>query len=110
MHKMDTLSDRYFLAMHAHVCVLRERIIVLDVATGKYLSLDAASARSLRRHVSGWPELEAVRENPAALELLLKQGLITRDPSAGKPANPVRINPPTQWIGEIRPRGSPEIH
>lgn len=106
---MDATSDQYFLARHAHLCVLRGRIVVLDVVSGKYLSLDPAAAHSLRRFVSGWPELEGPAENPAALELLLSRGLLTRDQALGKPAQPVEICTPSTWIGEVRPGGSPHV-
>ncbi|HEY0681192.1 MAG TPA: lasso peptide biosynthesis B2 protein [Steroidobacter sp.] len=105
---MDETAD-YYLARHAYVCVLRDRMVLLDTASGKYLALDASSACSLRKHVSGWPQLESANANEAALDLLLKRQLLTRNPSRGKPATPVQVLRANAWLGEVRPAGCPDL-
>lgn len=106
---MDGAANVYFLARHAHVCVLRERMVLLDLVSGKYLALDAPSARSLHKYVRGWPQFECSDENDAALGLLLKRQLITKDPAFGKLAHPVRARGPGAWIGELHAPGCPKL-
>lgn len=106
---MEEAADRYFLAEHAHVCLLRDHVVLLDVASGKYLKVDAASTRTLCKHVHGWPSLASAEENADALQLLMKRHLITRDPASGKPADPVQVHTASAWICELRPRGRPKF-
>src|SRR5262245_52269149 len=111
---MDETADRYFLSRRAYVCVLKNRMVVLDVSSGKYLALDAACAHSLSKHIEGWPRIDSQAQRSVGggngLELLLKRRLVTKDPALGKHAGPVEIRTPTRWIGELRPGGGPRFN
>ncbi|HET9396927.1 MAG TPA: lasso peptide biosynthesis B2 protein [Nitrospiraceae bacterium] len=107
---MENQSDTpYFLSRAAHLCVLNDRVVLLNVVSGKYFSLDSAAAASLNGRVCGWPQLEGPGNGSDALASLMRQGLVTSDARQGKPAVPVQIRLPTGWLCESVPRGCPDI-
>jgi Transglutaminase-like superfamily len=75
----------YFLSKHVHICTVDDQIVVLDLLSGKYLSLDAEDAGSLGISVVGWPFSSRGTENPKLLHRLLARGFLTMDPQLGKP-------------------------
>jgi len=48
---MEQAAAPYFLSKHAHVCVTGDAMVILDQATGKYLSLEKRGAAGLGRLV-----------------------------------------------------------
>lgn len=85
----------YLLARTAHLCVLGEHVVILDLRSGRYLGLPQEESATLGAWVQGWPiapvSVESADGNPpAALRHLCDHGLLTTDPSLGKSAEPVR--------------------
>lgn len=106
---MEQPAARYFLSKQAHVCVTGDAMVILDQATGKYLSLDRHRAASLGGLVLGWPLPADGRRMPDLLQSLLQRGLITDDPQQGKAATSASIALPRHWIRDGEPRGCPRI-
>ncbi|MDT3499503.1 lasso peptide biosynthesis B2 protein [Stenotrophomonas maltophilia] len=106
---MGQPAARYFLSKQAHVCVTGDAMVILDQATGKYLSLDRHRAASLGGLVLDWPLPADGRQMPDLLRSLLQRGLITDDPRRGKAATSASIALPRHWIREGEPRGCPRI-
>ncbi|WP_434989716.1 lasso peptide biosynthesis B2 protein [Xanthomonas melonis] len=102
-------SPPYLLSRHAHLCVAGGVVVLLDVATGTYLSIGKQQAATLGRHVLGWPMQAADPAIPPILQTLLDRGLITRDPRQGKPAMTPALALPGRWMREGEPRGRPRI-
>lgn len=101
----------YFVADHVSVCGTAEAAILLDLRADRYHGLNSKQARSLAPLVQGWPgacDDEAdEREGEVFAEHLVKLGLLTKDPSLGKSAAPVKM-PRVQmrlyeWNGERWP-------
>lgn len=108
MREME-LSPPYLLSGHAHLCVAGGAVVLLDVDTGKYLSIDERQASMLGSHILGWPMRADSQSIPAILRSLIDRGLVTREPTQGKPATPTTIVLPTRWMREGEPRGQPAI-
>lgn len=103
------MAQRYFLSGQAHVCVASDVLFILDLKTGKYLSLGKDKAAGLAGQILGWPVAHDGRAAPALLRSLMDRGLITADPESGKPATPAEVDLPTHWVREGEPRGCPDI-
>jgi hypothetical protein len=99
----------YFLSRQAHLCVAGDAVFLLDLATGKYLSIDKGNAAGLGGRVLGWPIESDGSPAPAVLQSLLDRRLITADPKRGKPATSCAIDRPAHWLREGQPRGRPAI-
>lgn len=99
----------YLLSGHVHVCVAGGVVVLLDVDTGKYLSIGKRQAVMLASHILDWPVQADSQDIPAILQLLIDRRLITRDPTLGKPAKSTTIALPTRWMREGEHRGKPDI-
>lgn len=106
---MEQGAAPYFLSRQAHVCVTGDAMVILDQATGKYLSLDRCDAASLGDLVLDWPLPPDGQRRPKLLQSLLDRQLITRNPLQGKSAASPRIALPREWVREGEPRGCPQI-
>lgn len=94
-------SRNYLLTKHAYACATHDGVIFLDLRRDKYLGLGGAQAEALSALVQGWPEAPGRAETPeseesqpynaAVAELLIAEGLLTRDRALGKAASPVRL-------------------
>lgn len=99
----------YLLSRHAHVCVASGIVVMLDVYTGKYLSIGNHQAAMLSNHIQGWPVQADGQSIPTIIQSLLDRRLVTRDPALGKYATPAMIALPTRWMREGESRGQPSI-
>ncbi|PPT84629.1 hypothetical protein XthCFBP4691_16450 [Xanthomonas theicola] len=106
---MESMAPPYFLSRQAYVCVANDVVFILDLTTGKYLSLDKGKAAGLGASIMGWPVESDGRAAPTVLRSLIDRGLVTNDPDSGKSATPSAIELPTHWIRESEPRGCPDI-
>ncbi|WMJ69203.1 lasso peptide biosynthesis B2 protein [Stenotrophomonas sp. 24(2023)] len=106
---MDQPEARYFLSKHAHVCVTGDAMVILDQATGSYLSIDRRGAAGLGGLVLDWPLASNGMPRPRMLQTLLDRRLITQDRLRGKSAASARIALPRYWVREGEPRGCPPI-
>lgn len=82
-------------------------MVILDVASGKYLGLPVANAQALSAWVVGWPvaggaQAPAPVDPPPLLNELLTKRLLTFDASAGKAAAPVKAFLRDIWLGDSR--------
>lgn len=105
----STVASSYFLSRQAHVCVANDTVVILDSATGKYLSIDKDRAAGLGSVILDWPIESTNCTAPALLQSLVDRCLITRDPKLGKSATPPRVQLPTSWLRDGQPRGRPKI-
>jgi Transglutaminase-like superfamily len=88
----------YLLSQHAYVCATHDGVVFLDLRRDKYLGLGGAQAHALSSVVQGLPEyrgsttveVEKAYATDVA-ELLIAEGLLTRDPVLGKSAAPVKL-------------------
>ncbi len=108
MREMEP-SPPYLLSRQAHVCIANGVVVMLDVATGAYLSIGEQQAARLGHHVQGWPVAAHAPGIPPILQTLLDRRLITQDARLGKPATPSTIALPTRWMREGELRGRPPI-
>ncbi|KLD71167.1 lasso peptide biosynthesis B2 protein [Xanthomonas pisi] len=99
----------YLLSTDAHVCVAGGIIVLLDVATGKYLSIGRQQAALLGRHILGWPVQAQGQDISPVLQTLIERRLVTTDPALGKPATGATIALPVRWLREGEPRGRPDF-
>jgi hypothetical protein len=91
---MDESGPRYWLSKHAFTCRVRDAVVFLDLAHDKYQTVHGEQMRALGAVVHGWPAdapagSQARGENLA--EQLREKGLLTLDPTAGKPATPADL-------------------
>jgi hypothetical protein len=108
MWKECTTMQRYLLAKHAHICLRGDDLIIMDLAHGKYLSLPVAQANSIGGWIEGWPLTAAPGAKSSVLQSLLDKGLLTQDPSQGKPAAlPSSSAPRASLRDEARPARLP---
>jgi hypothetical protein len=98
---MPTHEYAYGLAPATYVCQTADYVVLLDVASDRYLAITPDDARLLHAFVKGWPAPQSGApteqipgDNPLILEKLLEQGLITVDRRTAKSATPVQIEPP----------------
>ncbi|WP_437880965.1 lasso peptide biosynthesis B2 protein [Pseudomonas sp. LRF_L74] len=109
MREMEP-SRPYLLSSHAHVCVASGVVVLLDVDSGKYLSIGKHQAMMLGDHILGWPmQADSRQGTPRILQSLIDHRLVTRDPVLGKPATSTMLALPTRWMREGEPRGQPGI-
>lgn len=106
---MDQPEARYFLSTHAHVCVTGDAMVILDQASGRYLSIDRRGAAGLGGLVLDWPLACDGTQAPRVLRSLLDRRLITQDPLRGKSAASAAIALPRHWLREGESRGCPPI-
>ncbi|HEJ1200429.1 lasso peptide biosynthesis B2 protein [Pseudomonas aeruginosa] len=99
----------YLLSSHAHVCVASGVVVLLDVDSGKYLSIGKQQAVRLGNHILGWPMQADSQGGATILQSLIDRRLVTRNPAQGRPATPATITLPTRWIREGEPRGQPDF-
>jgi hypothetical protein len=97
------VAGQHFLAKDVHVCASSGHVVFLDLKTGRYMTLQQRAARSLSRHVAGWPISEAMAgQTPSSptdvrdlLSQLIRRGLLTTEVAAsGRSAGPPSITPP----------------
>jgi hypothetical protein len=98
-----------FLSKSAHLCVRQDFVILLDLPSGKYMSLTPANSRALSGWVRGWPVSGAAGERPAVLQNLLDCGLLTEDPTSGREATPVTIERPVEMLADAEIPGQIKI-
>jgi len=85
----------YFLSRHTYLCLSPSHVILLDLASGNYLSLPIADARSLSGWITDWPVAGPVTvEPPELLQELLAEGLVSRDIAAGRTGSLTTTAPP----------------
>ncbi|MGF6416913.1 hypothetical protein ABH900_000374 [Stenotrophomonas sp. AN71] len=106
---MEQHAAPYFLSRQAHVCVTGDAMVILDQASGRYLSIDRRGAAGLGGLVLDWPLAPEGAPPPRMLQSLLDRRLITRDPQRGKSAASPVIELPRYWVREGEPRGCPQI-
>lgn len=106
---MEPIAPPYFLSRHAYVCMASEVVFILDLTTGKYLSIDKGRAARLGAFILGWPAGPDGHAAPTLLQSLIDRGLVTRDPKLGKSAASVTVELPTHWVREGELRGRPDI-
>lgn len=106
---MEQAAAQYFLSKQAHVCVAGDTMVILDQATGSYLSIDRRGAASLGGLVLDWPLPSDGQRMPKVLQSLVDRQLITQDPRRGKSAACPDIELPRYWVREGEPRGCPQI-
>lgn len=109
MYAMESAAPPYFLSKQAHVCVASDAMVLLDLVTGKYLSIDKRVAASLGSLVLDWPLQAAGSQVPTVLQSLLDRQLLTSDPELGKSAVCAVVDLPRHWIREGGARGCPDI-
>lgn len=118
-------ANRYWLQKHVHLCVAHGHVVMLDLKRDKYLAV--ASPEELAPWVNGWPvglgspgkaSLAAVDHDapadsaiPASLSRLVRDGLLTSDPTYGKTAGLATIQRPCSALVHFqfgtRPRVKP---
>jgi len=106
---MEQAAAPYFLSKHAHVCVTGDAMVILDQATGRYLSLERRGAAGLGNLILDWPLRSDGASIPTLLQALIDRRLITADPLQGKSAASPAITLPRHWVREGAPRGRPPI-
>lgn len=106
---MEQAAAPYFLSKHAHVCVTGDAMVILDQATGRYLSLERRGAAGLGNLILDWPLRSDGASIPTLLQALIDRRLITADPLQGKSAASPAITLPRHWVREGAPRGRPLI-
>lgn len=93
---------QYLLSAHAFMCVVGDHAVFLDLKQDKYTALPAAEAAALGGVVQGWPVRETgsastgkanVPDSEAVVDMLLREGLLTKDARRGKGAAPVDLQP-----------------
>lgn len=93
---------QYLLAAHAFICMVGDHAVFLDLKQDKYTALPAAEAAVLRGVVKGWPMWRTgsasasetgTPDSEAVADMLLREGLLTRDARRGKDATPVALQP-----------------
>jgi len=106
---------RYLLAPHSYACETGGYGVFLDLKHDKYTAVGPEDLRTLRTAVEGWTASPDAITQPATqtpeedvLETLLKEGLITEDPSSGKPATRPALEEPTTSLWEF-PRPWPHF-
>jgi hypothetical protein len=81
----------YFLAGHAYCCELEEGAIILDLATGSYVGIQAEYLENLRSRVRNWPDQRVAdqgarrataKANEDLVATLLARGILTASPIA----------------------------
>lgn len=102
-------TQPYLLSMDAHVCVAGGVVVLLDVATGKYLAIGREQSATLGSQILGWPVSPGSQNRTPILDTLVARGLLTRDSRRGRPATSVTIALPRRWLREGEPRGCPTI-
>ncbi|MCF8826461.1 lasso peptide biosynthesis B2 protein [Xanthomonas campestris] len=102
-------SPSYLLSTDAHVCVAGGIIVLLDVATGTYLSIGRQQAALLGGHILGWPVPTEGQDMSPVLQTLIDRRLVTTDPTLGKPATCAKIAMPVRWLREGESRGRPDF-
>jgi hypothetical protein len=86
----------YLVSNHVHVCATPEAAILLDLRSDRYHGLAPAQSQSLAAIVEGWPRLPSETDRgeseplPLATELV-ERGLLTRDPSRGRPLTSIQL-------------------
>lgn len=86
----------YRITRTTHLCRCDSQLILLDLARERYVALNVGEAAALAPFVQGWPVgSRAVSDSSVTgesgqrlLDSLLEEGLLTKDPAAGKPATP----------------------
>lgn len=93
--------SEYSLATGVHVCFSADHVVFLDERCGKYLGAPLSKASGLHTLIDGWPVSQGSEAaDPAFLQTLLRQGLITRDARLGKPATPITVVTSQAWTGD----------
>lgn len=99
---------RYLLAPHSYACESGGYGVFLDLKHDKYTAVTPEDLKTLRLAVEGWtarstttiqsltPALgHAGSQEEDVIQTLLKEGLLTTDPSSGKPATLPALHEPT---------------
>ncbi|KAG1258910.1 hypothetical protein G6F66_014530 [Rhizopus arrhizus] len=84
-------------------------MVILDQASGSYLSIDRRWAAGLGGLVQDWPLASDGVPRPRMLQSLIDRRLITQDPLRGKSAASAAIALPRHWVREGESRGCPPI-
>ena len=68
---MATAAPTHVMNRHVYACASNDRVVFLDLKTGRYLGLDRRASHALAPHVAGWPlpssESHASMAEPALL-------------------------------------------
>jgi hypothetical protein len=95
------MAERYFLTEDAYVCASSGHAVFLDLRSGRYMTLHERAAKSLSRHVVGWPMSGDAAERDDASPLLaqlLRKGLLTAEPAASNRSNGATVAPPAETL------------
>lgn len=98
---MRSSPAKLFLSQHAFVCVAQNHVIFLDLRSDKYSALGEDQVAALSGTIAGWPPTGTTVSSCACstrndvLAELLREGLITSDKLAGKPADSVYLRAAT---------------
>jgi hypothetical protein len=84
-----TERTAYFLSAHSHCCEFDDGAIILDLASGTYVGVNAESLPDLRIRIQNWPNSRgidggATRKNAGSDKLiadLLRRGILTTSPT-----------------------------
>lgn len=86
----STSTSQLWLSPHVRACEIDGQVILLNLASNRYLGVGAASAKALAGEVKGWPiGPDASEPSPpphaslrGSKQLLVSQGLLTDKPQA----------------------------
>jgi hypothetical protein len=86
----------YWLARHVYLCRAHDSVVFLDLKRATYLGLGGKQLRALEQLVHEMPAGPGVAacaamplpEAAGIADIFIQDGLLTRDPSQGKPATP----------------------
>lgn len=83
------LQQQYYLLRHVHVCKVGTDAVFLDLRANRYLGLDANQTIALSSLLYGWSGRSTIEppSNADVRDLLLKDKLVTDDPSLGRDAS-----------------------
>lgn len=102
----------YLLSAHSYVCETGGHAVFLDLKHDRYVAVPLSALGSLRLTIQGWPacsqDVKGASGDDETTQLLLKEGLLTTDPSATKRRLVLTLQRPTTTFA-TRERPWPKI-
>ena len=81
---MNETAPMYYLSEHAHLCVGKRRVVILDLASGMYFGLQLSDAQKLSSWVCGWPVSAGSSDGEVIVRQLHEARLLTTDSRQGR--------------------------
>lgn len=112
-HEIPTVES-FFLQPDVYAVIGKDAATFLSLPENKYIGMDTSQACALSLVVEGWPFMRgasefSVDDATKFAESLAARGLLTRDPSRGRPVVPLLLAHPEDALVYRHERAKPKI-